>query len=93
MLSDILLRAGKIGPEQAKAIKLMRDVQRMKILKVQGDHLRGREHLEDEVSAVEVAVSLAPEVPGESDTKFTEAAALHAGMPFTKIDPVTGEKI
>jgi len=33
MLSDILIRAGKIGPEQAKEIKLKQDVQRMKILK------------------------------------------------------------
>jgi general secretion pathway protein E len=93
ILSEILIKAKMITPEQAKEIKLKQDIQRMKILKARGDHLRGRVHLEDEVSAIEVAVSLDLEMPGEPGTKLTEdmiteAVARHAGMPFKKIDPL-----
>jgi general secretion pathway protein E len=92
-LSEILLKAKMITSEQAKEIKLKQDVQRMKILKARGDHLRGRVHLEDEVSAIEVAASLELKMPGESglvltEDLITEAVARSVGMPFRKIDPL-----
>ena len=59
ILGDILLKAGKLTPEQAKEIRIKQDHQRMKILKSRGETIhRGRVHLEDEVSAIEVAASL-----------------------------------
>ncbi len=59
LLSEILIREGKLTPEQAREIKIKQDVQRMKLLKARGETLhRGRMHLEDEVSAIEVAASL-----------------------------------
>jgi general secretion pathway protein E len=93
-LGEILLQAGKLMPEQAKEIRIKQDHQRMKILKARGETIhRGRVHLEDEVSAIEVAASLEFEqagAPGKVLTEdlITEAVALHVGMPFRKIDPV-----
>lgn len=94
LLSDILLKAGKISPEQAREIKVKQDVQRMKVLKTRGETLqRGRMHLEDEVSPTEVIASLNLEVPGSPGTiltedMITECIARHAGLPFKKIDPL-----
>jgi general secretion pathway protein E len=93
-LCDILIKAGKLTPEQAKEIKLKQDAQRMKLFKARGDTpLRGRVHLEDEVSAAEVAASLNLELPGRpgqllTEDLITEAVAAHAGLPFKKIDPL-----
>jgi general secretion pathway protein E len=93
-LSDILLKAGKLTPEQAREIKIKQDVQRMKLLKARGETLgRGRMHLEEEVSAIEVAASLNLEIPGApgqvlTEDLITEAVAAHAGLPFKKIDPL-----
>jgi general secretion pathway protein E len=93
-LSEILMKAGKITPEQAREIKVKQDVQRMKLLKARGETLhRGRMHLEEEVSAIEVAASLNLENPGVSgqiltEEIITEAVAVHAGLPFKKIDPL-----
>jgi general secretion pathway protein E len=93
-LCEILLKAGKISPEQAREIKAKQDVQRMKLLKARGETLhRGRMHIEDEVSAIEVAASLnyeAPGAPGQVLTEdiITEAVAKFAGLPFKKIDPL-----
>ncbi len=93
-LGEILLQAGKLTPEQAKEIRIKQDHQRMKILKARGETIhRGRVHLEDEVSAIEVAASLEFEqagAPGKVLTEdlITEAVALHVGMPFRKIDPL-----
>jgi general secretion pathway protein E len=92
-LSGILLTAGRITQEQAKEIRLKQDVQRMKILKSRGDHLRGRVHLEEEVSAIEVAASLelaAADAPGTvlTEDSITETVARQAGLPFRKIDPL-----
>ena len=93
-LGDILLKAGKLTPEQAKEIRIKQDHQRMKILKSRGETIhRGRVHLEDEVSAIEVAASMEFELadaPGKVLTEdlITEAVALHVGMPFRKIDPL-----
>jgi len=94
LVCEILLKTGKITPEQAREIKIRQDVQRMKILKARGETLqRGRMHLEDEVSAIEVAASLNFELPGEPGHPLTEdlitaAVAEHAGLPFKKIDPL-----
>ncbi len=93
-LCDILIRAGKLTPEQAREIKVKQDVQRMKLLKARGEALhRGRVHIEDEVSAIEVAASLNLEVPGApeqilTEDIITETVAAHAGLPFKKIDPL-----
>jgi len=93
-LGEILLKAGKLTPEQAKEIRIKQDHQRMKILKSRGETIhRGRVHLEDEVSAIEVAASMEFELadaPGKVLTEdlITEAVALHVGMPFRKIDPL-----
>jgi general secretion pathway protein E len=93
-LCDILLRAGKLTPEQAREIKIKQDVQRMKLLKARGEALhRGRVHIEDEVSAIEVAASLNLEIPGApeqilTEDIITEIVAAHAGLPFKKIDPL-----
>jgi general secretion pathway protein E len=94
LLCDILIKAKKLNPEQAREIKIKQDVQRMKLLKARGETLsRGRMHLEDEVSAIEVAASLNlenPDTPGQVLTEdlITELVALHAGLPFKKIDPL-----
>jgi general secretion pathway protein E len=93
-LSEILIKAGKLTPEQAREIKIKQDVQRMKLLKARGDSVpRGRVHLEDEVSSIEVAASLSledPGVPGQILTEdlITEVVAKHAGLLFKKIDPL-----
>ncbi|HAS53237.1 MAG TPA: hypothetical protein DCS42_03420, partial [Nitrospiraceae bacterium] len=59
LLNEILLKAGYLSPEQAREIKVKQDVQRMKVLKARGETLhRGRVHIEDEVSVIEVAASL-----------------------------------
>jgi len=94
ILGEILIKAGRITPEQAREIKVKQDVQRMKLLKARGEALhRGRMHIEDEVSAVEVAASLNLEMagaPGQILTEdiITEVLAKHAGLPFKKIDPL-----
>ena len=93
-LCDILIKAGKLTPEQAREIKVKQDVQRMKLLKARGETLnRGRMHLEDEVSAIEVAASLNFEIPGTpgqmlTEDLITELVAHNAGLPFKKIDPL-----
>jgi len=93
-LSEILIKAGKLSPEQAREIKVKQDVQRMKLLRSKGETLhRGRMHIEDEVSAIEVAASLNLEMPGTpcqvlTEDIITEAVAVHAGLPFKKIDPL-----
>ncbi len=92
LLCDILIKAGKLTLEQAREIKVKQDVQRMKLLKARGETLnRGRMHLEDEVSAIEVAASLNFEIPGApglilSEDLITELVAQNAGLPFKKID-------
>ena len=94
LLSDILIKAGKLLPEQAREIKMKQDVQRMKVLKARGESVpRGRMHIEDEVSAIEVAASLDLVVPGTTDQvlsedMITEIVAKHADLPFKKIDPL-----
>ncbi|MDA8423099.1 MAG: GspE/PulE family protein [Nitrospiraceae bacterium] len=94
LLCDILIKAGKLTLEQAREIKVKQDVQRMKLLKARGESLnRGRMHLEDEVSAIEVAASLNFEIPGApglilSEDLITELVAQNAGLPFKKIDPL-----
>ncbi len=94
LLCDILIKAGKLTLEQAREIKVKQDVQRMKLLKARGETLnRGRMHLEDEVSAIEVAASLNFEIPGApglilSEDLITELVAQNAGLPFKKIDPL-----
>ena len=94
LLLEILLKAKKITPEQAREIKVKQDVQRMKLLKARGEALpRGRMHLEEEISAIEVAASLGFEIPGEpgrilTEDIISEAVAKHAGLPFKKIDPL-----
>jgi general secretion pathway protein E len=94
ILGEILLKAGKLTQEQAKEIRIKQDHQRMKIVKARGETIhRGRVHLEDEVSAIEVAASLEFEqacAPGNVLTEdiITEAVALHVCMPFRKIDPL-----
>ncbi|HEY6010505.1 MAG TPA: type II/IV secretion system protein, partial [Nitrospirota bacterium] len=94
LLSEIMIKAGVITPEQAREIKVKQDVQRMKVLKARGETLhRGRVHLEDEVSAIEVAASLNLESPGApckvlTEDVITELVAKHAGLPFMKIDPL-----
>lgn len=94
LLCDILVKSGRITPEQAREIKVKQDVQRMKLLKARGETLhRGRMHIEDEVSAIEVAASLNLEnrsVPGQilTEDMISEVVATHAGLPFKKIDPL-----
>ncbi len=94
LLSEILISAGKLNPEQAREMKIKQDVQRMKVLKARGESVhRGRMRLEDEVSSIEVAASLnleMPGVPGQVLTEdiITEVVAKHAGLPFKKIDPL-----
>ena len=94
LLSDILIKAGKLTPEQAREIKIKQDVQRMKLLKARGETLhRGRVHLEDEISSIEVAASLNLEIAGEpgqvlTEDIITELVARHAGLTFVKIDPL-----
>ena len=70
LLCEILLKAKKITPEQAREIRIKQDVQRMKLLKARGETVhRGRMHLEEEVSAIEAAASMdagLPGVPAES---------------------------
>jgi general secretion pathway protein E len=94
LLGDILIKAGKLTPAQAKEIMVKQDVQRMKLLKARGETLhRGRMHIEEEVSAIEVAASLNLEMPGApgqllTEDIITEAVAAHAGLPFKKIDPL-----
>jgi general secretion pathway protein E len=94
LLCEILLKAGKISLDQAKEMKVKQDVQRMKLLKARGETLhRGRMHIEDEVSAIEVAASLnleVPDAPGQalSEDVITETVAKYAGLPFKKIDPL-----
>jgi general secretion pathway protein E len=94
LLCDILIKSGKLSSEQAREIKVKQDVQRMKLLKARGETLsRGRMHLEDEVSAIEVAASLNLEIPGSpgqvlTEDLITELVANHAGLPFKKIDPL-----
>ncbi len=59
LLGNILAKDGKLTSEQARMIKVKQDVQRMKLLKARGETLnRGRMHIEDEISAIEVAASL-----------------------------------
>jgi general secretion pathway protein E len=93
-LCEILIKAGKLSPEQAREIKVKQDVQRMKLLRAKGETLhRGRMHIEDEVSAIEVAASLNLEMPGTpcqvlTEDIITETVAVHAGLPFKKIDPL-----
>jgi general secretion pathway protein E len=94
LLGEILIKAGKLSPEQAREIKIKQDVQRMKLLKARGETLhRGRMHIEDEISAIEVAASMNLEMPGApgqflTEDNITEAVAAHAGLPFKKIDPL-----
>ncbi len=94
LLCEILMKAGKITPEQVREISMKQDGQRMKILKARGEapH-RGRVSIEDEVSAIEVAASLNFEVPGTdgqilTEDAITEEVANYAGLPFKKIDPL-----
>ena len=76
MLGEILLKAGKLTPEQAREIRIKQDHQRMKILKSRGETIhRGRVHLEDEVSAIEVAASL----------EFEQAGAPERSLPRTSL--------
>jgi len=94
LLSEILITAGKLSPEQAREIKIKQDVQRMKVLRARGETAhRGRMRLEDEVSSIEVAASLNIEIPGApgqvlTEDIITEVVAKHAGLPFKKIDPL-----
>jgi len=94
LLCDILIKAGKLNPEQAREINIKQDTQRMRLLKARGDSLqRGRVHIEDEISAIEVASSLNLEIPGApgqilTEDAITEIVAQHAGLPFVKIDPL-----
>ncbi len=93
-LNEILIKAGKLTPDQAREIKVKQDVQRMKLLKARGETLhRGRMHLEEEVSAIEVVASMNMEIPGSpgqllTEDLVTEIVAVHAGLPFKKIDPL-----
>ncbi len=93
-LCEILIKAGKLSPEQAREIRVKQDVQRMKLLKSRGEAThRGRMRLEEEVSAIEVAASLELDFPGPPGQKLTEdviteAVANFAGLPFRKIDPL-----
>ncbi len=94
LLGEILIKAGKLSPEQAREIKIKQDVQRMKVLKARGETMhRGRMRLEDEVSSIEVAASLNLEMPGApgqvlTEDIITEIVAKHAGLLFRKIDPL-----
>jgi general secretion pathway protein E len=93
-LCEILLKNGQISPEHAREIKVKQDVLRMKLLKARGETLnRGRMHLDEEVSAIEVAAALNFEMPGApgrilTEDIITEAVAKFAGLPFKKIDPL-----
>jgi general secretion pathway protein E len=92
LLCEILIKNEKLNPEQAREIKVKQDIQRMKVLKTRGDvSHRGRVHIEDEVSAIEVVSSLNMEIPGApghvlTEDAITEIVAKHAGLPFKKID-------
>jgi len=94
LLGEVLIKAGKLSPEQAREIKIKQDVQRMKVLKARGETVhRGRLRLEDEVSPIEVAASLNLEIPGApgqilTEDIISEVVAQHAGLPFKKIDPL-----
>jgi general secretion pathway protein E len=94
LLGEILVKAGKLSPDQTREIKIKQDVQRMKVLKARGESIhRGRMHLEDEVSCIEVAASLNMEIPGMpghilTEDMISEEVAKHAGLPFQKIDPL-----
>jgi general secretion pathway protein E len=94
VLGEILIKAGKISAEQARELKVKQDVQRMKLLKARGESPhRGRMHLEDEVSSIEVAASLNMEPADASgqvltEDVITELVAAHEGLPFRKIDPL-----
>jgi general secretion pathway protein E len=94
LLGEILIKAGKLNPEQIRDIKIKQDVQRMKVLKARGETVhRGRIRLEDEVSSIEVAASLNMEIPGMpgqvlTEDMISEEVAKHAGLPFQKIDPL-----
>ncbi len=94
LLGEILIKAGKLSPEQTREIKIKQDVQRMKVLKARGETVhRGRMRLEDEVSSIEVAASLNMEIPGMpgqvlTEDMISEELAKHAGLPFQKIDPL-----
>jgi general secretion pathway protein E len=93
-LSEILLQAGMITIEQSREIRIKQDVQRMKVLKARGESVhRGRMHIEDEVSAIEVVASLNFELPGApgqllTEDAITELVAKQACLPFVKIDPL-----
>ncbi len=93
-LCDILIAAKKISPEQAREIRIRQDTQRMKILKSRGESVhKGRVHLEEEVSAIEVAASLGLEDPGApgqvlTEDAITEIVAKSVCLPFKKIDPL-----
>ena len=94
MLCQILLKAQKVTPVQAKEIKAKQDVQRMKLLKAKGiTASRSKANVDCDVSPVEIAASLAIEIPDSSGRLLTEEiifqeVALHAGLPFRKIDPL-----
>jgi len=94
LLGEILIKAGKLSPEQIRDVKIKQDVQRMKVLKARGETVhRGRMRLEDEVSSIEVAASLNMEIPGMpgqvlTEDMISEEVAKHAGLPFQKIDPL-----
>jgi general secretion pathway protein E len=94
LLCEILIKEEKLSPEQASEIKVKQGVQRMKVLKARGDvSHRGRVHIEEEVSAIEVVSSLNLEIPGApgqvlTEDAITEIVAKHAGLPFKKIDPL-----
>jgi general secretion pathway protein E len=93
VLCDILVKAKKVTPEQAREIRIKQDVQRMKLLKARGETVhRGRMHLEEEISAIEAAASLDLDMAGASckltEDIITETVAKHVGLPFKKIDPL-----
>jgi general secretion pathway protein E len=94
LLGEILVKAGKLSPEQTREIKIKQDVQRMKVLKTRGETIhRGRMRLEDEVSCIEVVASLNMEIPGMpgqilTEEMISEEVAKHARLPFQKIDPL-----
>ncbi len=94
ILCDLLLKAKEITAEQAREIKLKQDHQRMRILRSRGESVhRGRVHLEEEVSAIEVAASFeltsaATAGRALNEDAITEIVAQHAGLPFKKIDPL-----
>ena len=94
MLCQILLKAQKITPVQAKEIKAKQDVQRIKLLKAKGTTAsRGKSNVDCDVSPIEIAASLSLDIPNSSGRLLTEEiicqeVALYAGLPFRKIDPL-----